>query len=302
MQNKSKEERPPIPNTWGSENALPTQSYELMDEDVRTFMIHEVKINHQSPSSNSSKDLSPMEEYLQMTKRLIESNSLSPHNTTILKQLYARYKSMKNHGQATWDPSSDSETSVNVKPFSQDNEKKIGHSFETDKSLMQKLAYPKKDATAECKVSYRGGEEKPSTSKEQGQLETLPINSMSSDKLNERKKGKISMEEVELRWIALQTVDDANFEATCDPERFEIDNTFSDFSLDNVDHEKMLKRCISQWILKNKVQLVPGNSGSNSYAKDPRNTKTKDSNEILEKEPKKEGRLNKMLKNIRIAK
>lgn len=64
-----------------------------------------------------------MEEYLQMTKRLIESNSLSPHNTIILKQLYARYKSMKNHGPATWDPSSDSETSVNVKP---DNGKKIG--------------------------------------------------------------------------------------------------------------------------------------------------------------------------------
>lgn len=54
MQNKSKEERPPIPNTWGSENALPTQSYELMDEDVQTLMIQEVKINHQSLSCNTS--------------------------------------------------------------------------------------------------------------------------------------------------------------------------------------------------------------------------------------------------------
>lgn len=159
---------------------------------------------------------------------------------------------------------------------------------------MQRSAYPKKDATTELKVPHRGGEEKPSTSKEQGQLEISSINSMSSDKLDERKKGKISTEEVELRWIALQIVDDLNFEPTCDPERFEIDNTFSDFSLDVVGHEKMLTRRISQWILKSKEQLVPGSSRSNSYANDPRNDKTKDSNEIVEKEPKKEGRLNKV--------
>nr|XP_012141203.1 PREDICTED: uncharacterized protein LOC105662544 [Megachile rotundata] len=131
---------------------------------------------------------------------------------------------------------------------------------------MQTSVHPKKDATAERKVFHRGGEEKPSTSKEQGQLETLSIDSI--DKSNERRKREISMKEAELRWIRLQTLHDLNFDRSCDPERFKIDNTFSDFSLQHVGHDNATKKRISEWMIKYKER---SSLQSNSIA-DNRNT------------------------------
>ncbi|KZC08039.1 Cuticle protein LPCP-23 [Dufourea novaeangliae] len=112
MRNTSETKRPSIPDTWGSENASPTRSYVLIDDD-ESIVFQPKQLSKHNVSLCCSKDFSPTEEYFQMMERLIKSKSLPRHETLILKNLYVKYKSIINHGSTTGinrasrDPSAD---------------------------------------------------------------------------------------------------------------------------------------------------------------------------------------------------
>ncbi|XP_076624043.1 uncharacterized protein LOC143343247 [Colletes latitarsis] len=125
MHNNFKTVRPPIPQTWGSENASPTRSYELLSEGQSIIFQPE-----HCTASDSTVGLSPTEEYLQMTKRLIEINALPPRVITILKHLYDRYKSIQGYGPATWDTETDSLLLI----FAETREEKPSTSDKPDQS------------------------------------------------------------------------------------------------------------------------------------------------------------------------
>lgn len=170
-----------------------------------------------------------------MTRRLIDSKSLSPRTSMILENLYVTYKSIQGYGLARFDSKS---LTVSLKD-STETELYKEHE-ETDKSQ----THPRKDID---------GTNSHEESKEKKQFDTLSVGSRKSDKLEEKQEDKAMKRPVldpEPPWFTLKTIPDPEFGKPCDPETFKIENIFSDFSLFNVGHDKELKERIRHWMLK----------------------------------------------------
>ncbi|KAK1130460.1 hypothetical protein K0M31_018592 [Melipona bicolor] len=218
--------RPSRPS-WGNEISRPSESLELINKKI----FHVSTSNSEDPQtvssnlSDSAKHLSPIEEYLQMTMRLIASKSLSPRTSVILKDLYVKYK-------LNWGYNS------NIDINGEDWIKVIEHYD----------AYKETFAHLEKKKGSKGNS---STSKKE-QLETESRTLV---------KTKIPMEDTESPWFTLQTVQDSSFERPCS-EIIQINDVFSDFSLADAGHDKTMKELVKQWMTKEEQFLViaPGQS------------------------------------------
>ncbi|KOX76133.1 Cuticle protein 21.3 [Melipona quadrifasciata] len=206
--------RPSRPS-WGNEISRPSESLELINKKI----FHVSTSNSEDPQivssnlSDSAKHLSPLEEYLRMTMRLIASKSLSPRTSVILKDLYVKYKS-------NWGYNS------NIDINREDWIKVIEH----DDAYKETFAHLEKK---------KGSKENSSTSKKE-QLETESRTLV---------KTKIPMEDTESPWFTLQTVQDSSFERPCS-EIIQINDVFSDFSLADAGHDKTMKELVKQWMTK----------------------------------------------------
>lgn len=150
-----------------------------------------------------------------MTKRLIESGSLSPRISMILKELYTIYELNDGYGLATFDSKQ-----VYVKP-----------------DRIQK------DTVEIIKPPIKREKRKEIPFKEDEYV--------SRESSISRRSTVISIEEEEEPLFGLHVVKDTTFERPCDPEAIKINNIFSDFSLIDTGHDKCVKRRITQWIKEN---------------------------------------------------
>lgn len=127
--------------------------------------------------------------------------------------------------------------------------------------------------------------------------ETLPIDCRGSDKLNHQKKRKsrtTSTDEDRQHQIRFEAEEDYQFGRPCNSEVFKIDNIFSNFSLNEVGHEKALKKQITNMVTKKKKRFSE-NSGStpSGSSQSATHVEETDSNQNVAKETQiqQEGRL-----------
>lgn len=232
MQDNSEIERPPKP-TWGNEPTMPSELNELNENDFIIVESQDVsgilscyknksQIFHHNFNQiiyiidSTTSVLSPTEEYLHMTKRLIEKGSLSPRTSMILKELYTTYELNDGYGLATFD----SKHVKRDKPFIQRD------SIEIIKSPIKR-------------------EKRKERIKEEEYVSREPSIS--------RRSTIVTIEEEE-PLFGLHVVKDTTFERPCDPEAIKINNIFSDFSLIDTGYDKSIKKRITQWIKERKEQ------------------------------------------------
>ncbi|XP_076249384.1 uncharacterized protein LOC143188814 [Calliopsis andreniformis] len=236
MNDNSHGGRPSIPDTWGSENVSPTRSYELIIQIQSNIS----NLTTQESKSEFLTDLTPTEEYLQMMKRVIESNSLSPRTTVILQELYDRYKSIKGYGPATWD------TQCQNIRISVDSEAST-----EDESLLQTLSGSRRNTTGDLEYFRYSQEQRPSSSKA---CDTSLIDSKESLKSDQRQKYSVmertSRKEIEERQISAKSFSDLSLTRPCNSEIFKIDDVFSNFSFRESGNEKILRKHIGLWMAR----------------------------------------------------
>ncbi|KOC70305.1 Cuticle protein LPCP-23 [Habropoda laboriosa] len=248
MQNNPGNSRPFKP-IWGSEVTMLTND-ELINENIYDFSSddsHDQHFNYDT--STSSNHFTPTEEYLQMTERLIESNALSPRTSTILKDLYDRYKSINKYGPEISDPNI--KRHHTGKDFSKSIKSHGGHK-ETNKP--QTSARSKKHTAFGCVISRLGEKEKPLKS------ETSPIDPRESDNFHQ---------DIGSSSYILQTIADSTFYQPCDAEAIKIDNIFSDFFLNTRSLDKSSRMRSRLWLVKEKQSNtnIPSTSNKNTNDK-----------------------------------
>ncbi|CAD1474886.1 unnamed protein product, partial [Heterotrigona itama] len=216
----------PYKPSWGNEISRPSESLELINKNIFHVSPSNSKDSQTiSIATDSTKNLSPIEEYLQVTMRLITTKSLSPRTSVILEDLYVKYKLNRGYNS-------------NIDINRQDWIKVIKHYDEYKETFAD--------------LEKNGSKENSSTSKKE-QLDT---------ESRTLKKTKILMEDTESPWFTLQTVQDSLFEQPCDSEIIQINDVFSDFSLADAGHDKTMKELVRQWMAKEEQFLViaPGQS------------------------------------------